>query len=297
MLNQFLCILFQASLGPVLGFAVDSMLPVKKTAPPKWIRVGVWVVAVLFSSIYRVLGGYFPGPVNYVQCLLNIFAMIAGCRFFYDGRLLHKIAVNLILIMAIASGELTGGFALWALRIPKYSLDFTKTDMVLGLSIANLTSGIAIFFVAVLWRRFRLQKRIPRSSWVFVAMLICLLLPTLAYSMEMYVNKSVISPLYLISMTGAFILSLLLICLKFNQVEKDYAEKELSVLKHQTELERQHYESVEARREEMAKIRHDYNNHLSSVLGLIRMDKPDEAEQVIESLLAKVDATGDIPEE
>lgn len=297
MLNQFLCILFQASIGPVLGLAMDCMQPVKKTAPPKWIRVGIWVVTVLLSAIYRVLGEYFPAPVNYVQCLLNIFAMIAACRFFYDGRLLHKIAVNLIMIMAIASGELTGGLALWVLHIPKYSLDYTKTDMVFGSLIANLTSGIVIFFVAVLWRRFRLQKRIPRSSWIFVVILICLLLPTLTYSMEMYVNKSVISPLYLISMTGAFVLNLLLICLKFNQAEKDEAEKELAALKRQAELERQRYESLEARQEEMAKIRHDYNNHLSSVLGLLQMERSDEAVKTVKDLLAKMEITGNISKE
>ena len=99
------------------------------------------------------------------------------------------------------------------------------------------------------------------------------------------------SLLHVFSMTGAFLLNMLLIFVQFNQAEKDEAEKELAELKHQTELERQYYESVEARREEMAKIRHDYNNHLSSVLGLMYMGKPDEAKKVLESLLVKVEQT------
>lgn len=80
-------------------------------------------------------------------------------------------------------------------------------------------------------------------------------------------------------MAGAAVLNLALIGVQF----------------HQTQLERQHYQSVERRREEMAKIRHDYNNLLSSVLGLVRMGKTREAEEMVLGLLARVEATREAP--
>ena len=39
----------------------------------------------------------------------------------------------------------------------------------------------------------------------------------------------------------------------------------------------------------MAKLRHDYNNHLSSVLGLIRMGNRKEAEAAVKALLQKAE--------
>lgn len=291
MLNQWLCFLFQISVGPVLGFAIDNMQHVKENAPPKWVRVGIWVIFSIVSALCNVFGKSSSANFNYVSWLTHVATVVLSVRYFYQTSFLRQLSVSLILIMAIGSAELVIMPIMWLLRIPAISLDYSHPHMMLAVLAGSFVSNIVLFFVTVLWRRFNLQKRMPRGSWVFVILPLCLAIPTLVYMEQLQQTGGTFSPLHIFSMTGAFLLNILLIFVQFNQTEKDEAEKELSALKRQTELERQYYESVEIRREEMAKIRHDYNNHLCSVLGLIHMEKTEEAEKVIESLLAKVEGT------
>ena len=295
MLNQWLCVLFQMSVGPVFGFAMDSMQTVKENAPPKWVRVGIWVAVTFVSAVFNVFWRDLSTPVNFMSVLLIFIAVVIGRRLFYKTNFLRQLSITFILIVAAGSAELIRVPIMWLLRISIVSVDYSHSDMMLTVLVGSFVSNIFVFFTAVLWRRFNLQKRMPRGSWAFVLMPLCLFVPTTIYCMEIVRNNGVFSPLHIILMSGALLLNLLLICVQFNQAEKEAVEKELSALKHQTELERQHYQSVETRREEMAKIRHDYNNHLSSILALLHMEKRDEAEQMLESLLAKVEQTREYP--
>ncbi len=297
MLNQWLCFLFQISVGPVLGFAIDNMQHVKENAPPKWVRVGIWVIVFIVSSFFNVFWKASFVPVSFLGWTLLVIATGVSYRFFYKISFLRHLSLTLILLLAIASAELSAGLVRWSFHLPSLSLDYTQTDMMLGVLIGSFFSNILLFFAAVLWRRFNLQKRMPRGSWAFVLMPLCLFIPITIYCIEIVRNNGSFSPLHIISMSGAFILNFLLICVQFNQAEKEAVEKELSTLKHQTELERQRYESLEARQEEMAKIRHDYNNHLSSVLGLLQMERSDEAVKTVKDLLAKMEITGNISKE
>lgn len=76
-----------------------------------------------------------------------------------------------------------------------------------------------------------------------------------------------------------------------NQVEKSSLETELAEVRRLSDLEHIHYTAVEARREEMAKIRHDYNNILTSVSYLIRDGASGEAAQMLSELLTRLSVT------
>ena len=94
-------------------------------------------------------------------------------------------------------------------------------------------------------------------------------------------------------LTGTFIFGLLcdviLIYIIFKQNEKQKIAKELEEVRFQAEKERIYYEEIEKQRMEMAKIRHDYNNLITSVLGLIHMGREKEAEEMIEELMSRME--------
>ena len=54
-------------------------------------------------------------------------------------------------------------------------------------------------------------------------------------------------------------------------------------------MEKLYYEEMDKERESMAKIRHDYNNLISSILGLIHIGRVDEAEIVLDELIEKME--------
>ena len=75
----------------------------------------------------------------------------------------------------------------------------------------------------------------------------------------------------------------------FRQEEKERIKRELEAARVQAEMEKLYYEEMDKERESMAKIRHDYNNLISSILGLIHIGRVDEAEIVLDELIEKME--------
>ena len=87
------------------------------------------------------------------------------------------------------------------------------------------------------------------------------------------------------------ILEFILVMVYLSYMEKQEAKEEADRLSHAMTLERFRYEQIEEQREEMAKLRHDYNNILASVLFLLKNERLEEARTVIADLLKYVEET------
>ena len=68
-------------------------------------------------------------------------------------------------------------------------------------------------------------------------------------------------------------------------------EKELRELRHAEELERLHYQSLMERQEELAHIRHDFNNSLAVITQMVHSEEWGDASKMVQSLEEKVNAT------
>ena len=80
-----------------------------------------------------------------------------------------------------------------------------------------------------------------------------------------------------------------LIIIILKQEEKERIKRDLEAARMQAEMEKIYYEEMDKEREAMAKIRHDYNNLISSILGLIHIGREDEAEIMLEELIEKME--------
>ena len=69
-----------------------------------------------------------------------------------------------------------------------------------------------------------------------------------------------------------------------SQEKKAALEEELGKVRHMMELEQAHYKGVEDRQEEMARIRHDFNNQLATIGQLIRQGENSDAQHMIRLL-------------
>ena len=80
-----------------------------------------------------------------------------------------------------------------------------------------------------------------------------------------------------------------LIILILRQEEKERIKRELEAARMQAEMEKIYYKEMDKEREAMAKIRHDYNNLISSILGLMHIGREEEAEIMLEELIEKME--------
>lgn len=68
-------------------------------------------------------------------------------------------------------------------------------------------------------------------------------------------------------------------------------EQELRNLRHTMELERNYYQMVDEKREELARIRHDFNNQLAAIGQLFRTGAEDDAQKMIAHLSKDIHQT------
>lgn len=81
----------------------------------------------------------------------------------------------------------------------------------------------------------------------------------------------------------------------FEEEKKATLEQELRDIRHTMELEQAHYRAVEERREELARIRHDFNNQLAVIGRLVENGEKEDAEQMIRRMAEDIDHTKENP--
>ena len=90
---------------------------------------------------------------------------------------------------------------------------------------------------------------------------------------------------FVLGIAGDIVLSYIV----FKQAEKDKIAKELEEVRYQSERQQIYYQELEKQRVEMAKIRHDYNNLITSVLGLIHMGRVKEADEMLGEVMNRME--------
>jgi len=291
MVNQLLCVLFQNSSGILFGAALELMLDVKENRLKKWSRMLLWYLLYLGMAIGKIMIFGNSATTSLITNGVWLVVSLVYLHFFYSDPLWKKITALICLYVSNFGGEVGCVLSLPILGIETLSMDYRNPDMVLGCFVCAMTAAIFMVLVVRIWNRCCKRGAKVRHPFMMVLLPVCLMTPMYQYGVMIWEMDAVASSVNMISMAASFVFLMLFIVVLFNQADKEAVEKALSEMKFRSELEQQHYKAAETRREELAKIRHDYNNLLTSVLGLLRMGQTQEAEMALEQLLVRVGQT------
>lgn len=290
MLNRTLCLIMLTLPGLMFALALEAMLPVRKNRISRWQRIFLWIFLFLISAFAKTFIS-----LSMATTFLNLGFVLLGVlfsvRFFYEGSLFQKIGAMLTLLFALISAELVILPVSLLLKHPQFSMDYSQRDMVIVCLAGSVTSFSAIFLTSGLWKKLKLRQNMPRGSWMTALTSIVLILPAMLSYREVLHSGGKPSGSYMLSMFLVYLLSLLMIWLQFHRAERELLETELTKLQSEMKLEQQHYSQLEAHQQELSRIRHDYNNHLTAIAGLLQLHQTGQALQAVESLLGRIAET------
>ena len=156
----------------------------------------------------------------------------------------------------------------------------------------TLAIQAAVLFAFVIVRRKSNSKKImpvldiiPKRIFVLLLLtLVCLSAMTSLVCIK--TNEYKLKANFLIAMVIllSFIFACIVISLFINVIAKQYFTSATQMMEKQVELQINHYDSLVKTESEISKFRHDYSNHLRSILSLIRMNECAQAEEYIEKL-------------
>lgn len=291
-LNRLLCALIWIPEGYWMYMLMKLMLPPNPDTSVRRRWNCIWLAT---HGILPFVHYFAREPA--VTIVQNGISVLIFCLFAlraFSGRRFTRIfAMMLLSTVPILADILTSTVYYWmtglTLNVDLYQemrLDFvwvSGATLIMGCALQGLT--------CMIWCRALKKRRIARDSGY---LLLFLLLGVFILAAGILGENAEAA-----SLGGAFpyiyMSALLAVCggmfVFLNQVEKSSLETELAEVRRLSDLEHIHYTAVEARREEMAKIRHDYNNILTSVSYLIRDGASGEAAQMLSELLTRLSVT------
>lgn len=134
-------------------------------------------------------------------------------------------------------------------------------------------------------RNIAVLKMIPRHIYIMlISAIICLsaLSSLISLSTDNKIRKDFFVNAIVIILTVIFLG--ILLSLFLNVIAKQHFTAVSQMMEKQVELQIDHYEKLEKMNAEISRFRHDYTNHLRSILSLIQMREYSQAEEYIEKL-------------
>lgn len=128
-------------------------------------------------------------------------------------------------------------------------------------------------------------KMIPARVFVLLLLtVLCLglLVSLVSFNTDNYLLKE--NLLIAIIILLAVILAHIIMLLFLNVIAKQHFTVTSQMMEKQVELQISHYEELEKIDAEMRRFRHDYTNHLQSILSLIQMEAYTDAEEYIQKI-------------
>lgn len=294
MVNMIFCILFQTMPGPVQGICFDKMLTPYNEKTGRRERVLIWSLFWLVINTLRIVLA--SGRALIIINILMWTGYAVLLHLLYKDRTLKKWKVLILFWSGIVLSDVFITMGLGFFTEKGVIVEYTRGETVILCAIVNSLAVLWHFVLAEMWSRRIKKETLLEYPIAFVGLVVTAVLSLLSLYYQSYTKSLETIPvenfiIYTVMFFGLVALAMNLI----NQKEKKQVAAELSELRRLSELEQVHYQEIEKRREEMAKIRHDYNNLLTSALLLLHAGKSEEAEQLFSELSRRIEHTREYP--
>ena len=147
--------------------------------------------------------------------------------------------------------------------------------------IAQIIMSVLIIFI---WKAIS-RKKSASNLFYFIIMPVILLLLTVAIFAPFIIGDTALNPAVLsICISFSVILCIILFYYVLRNNEKKTIEEAYEELQHLYAMDLEYYRELENRHEELAKLRHDYQNQLATLYMLISSGKTDAAKEFVSAL-------------
>jgi len=170
-----------------------------------------------------------------------------------------------------------------------FELSSNQSILVAFIPSISIVLSLAAFFI--IWKKFvgSIRSDIPNAGAFFI-ILLGLLVSALFFSHNTF-DFDNIHPIWSIGIIILIISYFAVLLILYTNSKKRETEENLKELQHIRELEQMHYNAIELRSKELAKIRHDFSNQLATVNQLITTNDKEYAEKLFNDLKQSIDST------
>lgn len=251
-----------------------------------WWQCALVALGVSLFNLPKAVWGIYSLPADVFRLLSVPVILLLVPILCFGGPIWRRLLVNLLLFGVQAMSDM---LSLFLLHDPDWVRDsngvFDSAEAIFFYTAVAIMLNIVLDSIIVLLAR-TLQAR--RFSGIYLP--IFLILISLSCTHYAYISSAGGLFWCVSALLGG--LSVVLLLYYVISLEKKTAlEQELQDVHYTMELEQAHYRAVEERREELARIRHDFNNQLATISLLIQAGEQKDAEAMLHKLGEGIAAT------
>lgn len=254
----------------------------------RWKKIPNWGMA-LFLALATQPAGYVRSQnignvwfeiMGILQALLIFLFVLLG----FQDKLWKRMLSFFVFVVAGFVGELFSVTMMSYFFGVEYQKTFANQEMFILQTACLMFDFIIFSIMAFIWNNVFKHQKLPRQAWIFVLFPISQLIVLWNWTnQELFFHREIGIFSALGFMLG-FVADIVLLYTFLNQGEKDALAKRVQEIEHLQQVEQLHYQSMETRREELAKIRHDFNNQLTTALYLTEQGGREQAKSMLEQL-------------
>lgn len=262
LVNMFLGgVLYVFFMGMVWSFLLEP----RWSKVPRWLLSASLTAAEMIPGIVRSLCGELSSlfhVMGYIQIAI-IFLFLFFC---FRSQWWKKLLAYFLYMIAahLAEGIV---FPLFELAGIRYNPAFNSYEMLILQTAVCMVSVCLSSVMVFLWNKVEKQRRVPQNAWIYLSVPISQLFMVWNVAESFWGDYTGMLPTVVGCVIG-FVADIMLFCFLMEQGEKEALASQLQELEKLRSAEELHYNTILNRREEFAKIRHDYNNQLTTALHL-----------------------------
>lgn len=274
-----------------MGMVWSFLLEPRWAKIPRWFLAAGLTVADMIPGIVRSLCGelspLFHG-MGYIQMAI-IFLFLFYC--FHSQWWKKLLAYFLYMIAAHLSEGIV--FPLFEMLGIRYNSDFNSYEMLILQTAVCMVSMCFSLVLVFLWNRVEKQRKVPLRAWIYLSVPISQLLMVWNVAESFWGDYTGMLPTVAGCVLG-FVADIMLFYFLMEQGEKEALARQLQELETLRSTEKLHYNTILSRREELAKIRHDFNNQLTAALHLAENGDHVRAKELLQQMKNGIAQTKEI---
>lgn len=291
MLNRVFAFLGQMLQVPFYVLFLDRMLPPRNDRCGIWGRVAAFCFSAAGSAAVKVFAP--PGWWTEANATLYMALLVTLICLLYGGRPWKRMCAAAAVLVTMFLADMIYTNLAILLTGRQFSQDFSQPDMAVGCVLVNLLVIGLLPAMYWLWRLVdrRERGRSQRSTYTLFLLMEVPFFLVFMFSVRNYSDSGYVGWNYAMVFISIFCSAFAVAVILISQADREAMAERLREFRRLSEQERQYFSAVEARQEELSKLRHDYNNLLSSASTLLREGNVPEAEKLLAEISDSLRAT------
>ena len=272
----------------VLGVFFSCCLTFRFNRIPKWIHPLIIIAASAVALYYKAKYSYDINSFEYkVFNLLSTAILISYVIICYKDVLWKKLMIFIFFVVAVTIGEISVRILSSVTGI-KLDFKYNSIATVFYYAFDLLVSTFYLFIFALVWKKIMGKSMKLNNMGILILFPISQVMMQYYCSNKLYSNRLSENVLAIVTMIISIIVDMLIFYILMVQSEKQQLEKQLEECDQMRAIEKARYEEFEAKRTELAKFRHDYNNQLTTAILLEEQGNREMAGKMIKELRERV---------